>query len=40
MPAAATSAKPAAGAAPKKTGKKTDAKKTGAAGSCGEGTCG
>ena len=39
-PAAASSAKPAAGPAPaKKTGKKTDAKKTGANGSCGEGTC-
>jgi uncharacterized low-complexity protein len=40
-PAAATSAKPAAGPVPvKKTGKKTDAKKTGANGGCGEGTCG
>ena len=39
--APATSAKPAAGPAPaKKTGKKTDAKKTGANGGCGEGTCG
>ena len=37
--APASSAKPAAAPA-KKTGKKTDAKKTGAAGSCGEGTCG
>jgi hypothetical protein len=40
MPAGATSAKPAAGAPVKKTGKKIDAKKTGAAGDCGEGTCG
>jgi len=39
-PAPASSAKPAAGPAPaKKTGKKTDAKKTGANGACGEGTC-
>ncbi len=40
-PAAASSAKPAAApAAAKKTGKKVDAKKTGANGKCGEGTCG